>query len=306
MVDPVEKFLRHYMRKTGRLRTLKELEKNWNGNCSNKKRADIVATPKVKLSFAILKPPERMRAKVEVGKKLRNAERKESDKEKIPPEFVKLAKKFGLPEVHLEFFYDNREKFHWETVESSKLHCTESPCTFTTSAFKGALIEHMISAHDYKKIACDQLDCSFVAYSEKSLTLHKRAFHGAGRRPTANERFRCKFQTCNQASSTSTGIKFHESTHENKLTPCSYCPYRAVQSHLMTYHMYKHFNIKKYECEQCGQCFNRPDRLIQHKQYTHQKDQGFECIHCGLIFDTLIKQRTHGKTCEERFKHLAR
>ena len=300
MVDPVEKFLRHFMRKTGRLRTLRELEKDWSSDCSERKRFS-----KVKLSFAIQKPPERVKTKNGVGKKLKKHETKE-EKVKIPPEFLKIAKKFGLPEVHLEFFYENREKFHWERIESSRLHCTESPCSFTTNASKGALVEHMISAHDYKKIACDQLDCSFVAYSEKSLTLHKRAFHGAGRRPTANERFRCKFPSCNQASSTSTGIKFHESTHENKLTRCSYCPYRAVQSHLMTYHMYKHFNIKKYECEECGQCFNRPDRLIQHKQYTHQKDQGFECIHCGSIFDTLIKQRTHGKTCEERFKHLAR
>jgi hypothetical protein len=116
MVDPVEKFLRHFMRKTGRLRTLRELEKDWSSDFSERKRAS-----KVKLSFDIQKPPERMKTKTGVGKKLKKHETKE-EKVKIPPEFLKIAKKFGLPEVHLEFFYENREKFHWERIESSRLH----------------------------------------------------------------------------------------------------------------------------------------------------------------------------------------
>jgi len=184
-VDKHDRFVLKYLKKTGRQETLKIFMKG-------------LERKPVKLSFAIQKAPAR---KIVVRTEIKSKKKpKESEKEKktatIPEKFKKIAEKFGLPEEHLQFFYENRESFQWEARDKTDIHCTEKTCRFVMKASKGCLIDHMISVHKYHDIACDKPDCSFIAYSQKNLNFHTGGFHGHGRRPdSANAA--CPFSSCN-------------------------------------------------------------------------------------------------------------
>ncbi|CAG5090635.1 Oidioi.mRNA.OKI2018_I69.PAR.g12671.t1.cds [Oikopleura dioica] len=112
---------------------------------SNKKNADNVGRKPVSLSFTILKAPKR---KIEElapvkPKKSMVKKAKDVDEEKrvtIPKEFKILAKNFGLPEEHLEFFYENRSSFNWECKDTTEIHCAEKNCNFKMKASKGCLM----------------------------------------------------------------------------------------------------------------------------------------------------------------------
>ena len=193
-------------------------------------------------------------------KKERKKNSKDSDRENkivaIPEKFKKLAKKFGLPEEHLQFFYENRESFQWEAKDKTDIHCTEKTCKFVMKASKGCLIDHMISVHKYHDIACDKPDCSFVAYSQKNLNLHTGTFHGLGRRPESAN-VACPFPSCNAFFATDGGLKTHINIHENRMFFCSFCPFRSAEAGQLAVHFNIHFNIQKYVCEVCSRRFFR-------------------------------------------------
>jgi len=68
---------------------------------------------------------------------------------KVPPSFKLLAQKFGLPEEHLDFFFENRKHFNWEIKENRKIYCTIRGCDFAAPVAPGALVHHMIDLHEY-------------------------------------------------------------------------------------------------------------------------------------------------------------
>ncbi|CBY31507.1 unnamed protein product [Oikopleura dioica] len=191
-----DRLVKKYLKKTGRFKTLKELEKS-----IDKKQKKDERKP-IKLSFVIQKAPEK--AKVEKAqaiseKKPQTKVRKEPEEKKtvsIPDNFIKLAKKFGLPEEHFEFFYTNRESFQWESKDKTDIHCTAVGCKHTVKASPQCLVDHMITAHNYRDILCDKTDCSFIAYSQKNLTFHTIGFHGHGRRPAEFANHTCPYSTC--------------------------------------------------------------------------------------------------------------
>ena len=60
------------------------------------------------------------------------------------------AKTVGLPEEHLEFFYEHRNNFqiefpNWEVKKEQKLHCTGNRgfCKFCADLSRGGLVDHM-------------------------------------------------------------------------------------------------------------------------------------------------------------------
>ena len=94
-VKKYDKFVKKYLKKTGRRKTLIEFEKG------------LLRKP-VKLSFTIQSAPERIGKELEQVQKQQRKSKKDNEERKalvIPDKFIKIAKKFGLPEEHLEFFY---------------------------------------------------------------------------------------------------------------------------------------------------------------------------------------------------------
>ncbi|CAG5076427.1 Oidioi.mRNA.OKI2018_I69.PAR.g8458.t1.cds [Oikopleura dioica] len=121
----------------------------------NEKRVE--AKP-VKLSFTIQKAPERKKIEIEPPKPKKTEQTKDVEERKtveVPKEFQKIAKKFGLPEDHLEFFYEHRDSFNWEMKKEFVVHCSERGCKLIVNEARGCLNEHMISVHDYKDIPCE-------------------------------------------------------------------------------------------------------------------------------------------------------
>ena len=259
----------------------------------------------MKLSFAILKAPERKKIELEppkTKKKERVKEVDESKTEEVPKEFKKIAKKFGLPEDHLEFFYEHRESFNWEMKKEFVVHCTEPGCKLTVKEAKGCLNEHMISVHDYKDIPCGKIDCSYIAFSQKNLNLHHSRFHGHGRKQTKDASLSCPYSSCKCAFKDSYNLRIHVNTHENNVFSCNFCPYRAVKYNNLSIHLKLHFNMLDVVCEICSRSFPTIGDLNKHKMKTHNTD-GFYCEDCKFTCLKYAMYSRHRKSCTERLKH---
>ena len=291
-VNKLDRLVLKYLKKTGRRKTLIIMMKS-------------LERKPVKLSFAIQKAPERKIVESLQVKKERKKNSKDSERENkivtVPEKFKQLAKKFGLPEEHLQFFYENRESFQWEAKDKTDIHCTEKTCKFVMKASKGCLIDHMISVHKYHDIPCDKPDCSFVAYSQKNLNLHTGSFHGHGRRPdSANAA--CPFPSCNAFFANDLNLQTHINIHENRMFFCSYCPFRTSEARKLTIHLDIHFNIKKYVCDVCSRPFFRQQTLNIHVQAFHERPDYF-CKDCGFNTSKRYAFNIHRTSCKERLKH---
>ena len=217
-----------------------------------------------------------------------------------------MATRFGLPKEHLEFFYVNRDHFHWEIKENRLIHCSEAYCKYTTAMAKDGLVPHMIEKHFYKNMACGKEDCEFVAYSQKSLKSHYSRFHGTGNRaPTVDPKRSCKYKSCSYQCKDAYGLELHYRVHENRLLSCPYCPYRSTTSEKMiSQHLLTHFDTKSIKCEYCSLLFRTQDAMNRHWQRNHTKD--FTCSYCSTTFLNFTRLQRHTTSCEERLKRLER
>jgi len=299
-VKNYDRYVQKYLKRTNRLKTLEEFKK-----CLKRKEQKDERKP-IKLSFAIQKAPERKTREIaSVEKKQRKSAKKDKEEKKtviIPEKFLKIARKFGLPEEHINFFYENRESFHWESQEKTNIHCPECACKFTTKASKGCLYDHMKTVHNYYDIPCEKADCSFVAYSEDSLRRHKQAFHGHGQKITDYGVHSCPY-SCKVSFRYPSQLERHVRVHQNRVVSCSYCQYRTVnhEDGLQT-HLKIHFNIKDFECEICNKNFATRNKLMIHKLYVHNKDD-FVCIYCKFTTSKERDFKAHRLSCKERMKH---
>ena len=261
----------------------------------------------VSLSFAIQKPPKRQNIEVPVVKQKEKPQRKEQETVEertvaIPKEFKKLAKSFGLPEEHLEFFYENRASFNWECKDKTQIKCAEQHCKFETKGFEGCLNDHMISVHNYKDIRCDHVDCSFIAFSQKNLNHHKSKFHGHGKKPTEFGFNSCPYSSCKASFRFPAQLRNHLDIHENRIFSCNFCLYRCAERKSITDHLYLHFNIRKFLCQICSRAFHSQYCLTSHVKSIHSKED-FECIHCGFTAPKRSAFDKHRASCEKRLKH---
>ncbi|CBY35985.1 unnamed protein product [Oikopleura dioica] len=142
----IENYLRKYLKSTKRIRTLEVLEQSIEAEKPKKP---------ISLSFKI--------EKSETKKKI-TKQKNEKTKEKVPEEFKLLAHRFGLPKEHLQFFYDNRESFHWESMEKKDIHCTEPSCNFLEKMINKSLVSHMINEHQYTDIPCTKTGSRRMAF----------------------------------------------------------------------------------------------------------------------------------------------
>ncbi|CBY12446.1 unnamed protein product [Oikopleura dioica] len=226
--------LKKYLIKNGYTKTLAVLEKE-----------RVFKTPprrSARLSFAILKAPKRV-ALTEIPEKSKKKTKKtnlETEKVKVPDAFKQLALKFGLPGEHLDFFYENREKFSWEHKKKMVVRCSGNNChcKFTAEVKPGSLVDHMIEFHEFGEFPCQETDCNFTGYSTHSLKHHLNKFHGTAKRASsAEQKHRCKYASCSYIAPTTSALESHHRVHENRSIKCEFCHYRAFQAHIMYEHM---------------------------------------------------------------------
>ncbi|CBY33739.1 unnamed protein product [Oikopleura dioica] len=136
-IGKYDRLVQKYLKKTKRFKTLKEFEKGLDRMKKKDERKPV------KLSFAIQKAPERKKIEnASLVYKCRQKMKKEIEEIKtvvIPDKFIKIAKKFGLPEGHYDFFYENRDSFCWESNNEKNVHCTIGKCDFSAPANTGSM-----------------------------------------------------------------------------------------------------------------------------------------------------------------------
>jgi len=209
--------------------------------------------------------------------------------------------KFGLPGEHLDFFYENREKFSWEHKKKMVVRCSGNNChcKFTAVVKPGSLVDHMIEFNDFGEFPCQETDCNFTGYSTHSLKHHLNKFHGTAKRASsAEQKHRCKYASCSYIAPTTSALESHHRVHENRSIKCEFCHYRAFQAHIMYEHMMSHFNIKPIVCEICDKSF-RNNKILNKHIMSHSKD--FTCSHCNKSFERLRNLQTHLQECEDRW-----
>ena len=297
--------LQKYLKNTGRSRTLKELVKS----IKRRKQKDLSSKVPQKpgtLSFVIQKAPERKNL-TEQKHQLQNRQKNQSKKingknttVKIPENFLKIAKKFGLPEEHLDFFYENRDSFHWESKDKTEIHCSDTFCKFTVKESIGCLTNHMITAHKYDDIPCEKPNCSFIAYSQKNLNYHTGIFHGFGKGINSKSAYPCPYPTCDKMFQWPSMLKTHIDVHENKRYSCNYCQFRCGSKKDLYNHLNIHFDIKTFVCDTCSKKFYNKSLLGAHTSRTHPNED-FKCVDCEYSSPTRKPFAKHRRICKKRF-----
>jgi len=296
-----DRILLRYLKKAGRLKTLKEFEKSLDRKQKRDERKPV------KLSFVIQKAPERVKAQASSGSPKKShpkvaKEPQEKQAVAIPDKFVKIAKKFGLPEDHLEFFYSNRKSFQWESKDKTDIYCTAIGCKHKVKVLPRCLVDHMITVHNYTDIPCDKTDCSYIAYSHKNLLHHQMRFHGHGMKPTEFANHTCPYPTCKVSFKVSSQLQRHLNVHENRVYSCNYCQYRNANTRELHHHLLEHFRIKKFTCDICSRKFTSSNLLTRHLKFVHSGDD-FICIDCEFTTAKVGEFQKHRTSCKERLKH---
>jgi hypothetical protein len=222
---------------------------------------------------------------------------------KIPEEFKMLAKRFGLPKTHLDFFYEHRENFHWEIKETNRIACTgnRGNCKFTAEMSSHCLVDHMIAVHNHGEFECDQIDCKYVAFSREMLNKHLAVFHGTGKKvPSKHQSIPCKYSSCSHMAVYQSNLVIHHQVHENNLPyKCQFCTYRAIKHESLKLHMLYHFKIQPFECSICNDKFYNEGNMILHKRI-HTSD--FSCSHCFQNFEKSSLLAKHTRICSKRLE----
>ncbi len=315
--DKIKLFLRNFLERTKRKRTLKLLEKDWHNEKSEKFKQK---SHSMKLSFDIIKAPARqielkaIKSEINKRKKKKNTNREgiiafHPDfnvilaAKKIPEEFMLMATRFGLPKTHLDFFYSHRENFHWEIKDQKRIACTgnRGNCKFTTEMSSRCLVDHMITVHNHGEFECDQIDCKYVAFSSEMLNKHIAVFHGTGKKvPSKHQSIPCKYSSCSHMAVYQSNLVIHHQVHENNLPfKCQFCTYRAIKYESLNLHMLYHFKIQPFECNICNDKFYNEGNMILHKRI-HTSD--FSCSHCFQNFEKSSLLAKHTRICSKRLE----
>ena len=185
-------------------------------------------------------------------------------------------------------------------MEKTDIHCPEITCKFTVKASPKCLVEHMITAHNYRDIPCDKTDCSYVGYSYNNFTRHKAQFHGHGAKPTEFGNHPCPY-SCKVSFKFPANLKIHVDVHENRVFSCIYCQYRNVTFNMLQEHLLVHFDVKNFACNLCPSKFTNKSLLNKHILKVHTIDD-FICVDCGFVAKKKSTLGSHRSTCKERLK----
>lgn len=93
-------------------------------------------------------------------------------------------------------------------------------------------------------------------------------------------------------------LKIHSKTVHvgEKLIECELCKKVFLQQHSIDLHMKTHTKNCQYECDICGQKYQRKDALKMHIQATHSQQAAFQCELCCRKFYKKFTFVTHMRT----------
>lgn len=188
---------------------------------------------------------------------------------------------------------------------------------------KSSLLKHITSMHQKRKhvgavsgFGCTRryncTSCSYSTPHSQTLVNHMRTHDGA--RPyhcqcgksftqssslSAHQKthsnvtyFTCS--TCGKQFKHAYTLKKHSHVHENGKLVCNVCHKILKSKQSLQDHMYRHYNIRNYNCEDCGDTFVTSSELISHRK-KHNLGKRVECYFCGYKTHTKKSLITHLK-----------
>ena len=215
----------------------------------------------------------------------------------------------------------NDLKDHLETspkCSEKNFMCPHCP-RFFDSAIK--VIRHKVVHKDSPKYPCEK--CQKVFKSKRILQTHNSKVHGIH----PDMKFKCSkcpqsfnFEThlkahfvkhslskqppdlfcdqCDQVFHTRSALSYHKAKHVKSEYPCNQCTKSFKSDFGLKYHLKIHNNEAPYLCDDCGQKFISPYKLIQHRRSKHTQERPYICEECGEGFVrndklTVHKRRAH-------------
>jgi len=99
---------------------------------------------------------------------------------------------------------------------------------------------------------------------------------------TPGNKFECRF--CHQRLPSGPALHLHWNTdHPLELQPCPYCPKRFFHTSSLKQHIRTHQQLD-HTCEECGRQFAAASDLRRHKKFRHSDIKRFSCPDCGVSF----------------------
>lgn len=172
---------------------------------------------------------------------------------------------------------------------------------FKFFTFKSNLTLHLRTVHGLKDLyKCNECD-KYFEY-RRQLTVH-RTTHVI---VNAAERYPCP--DCERTFSSIPNLQLHQTNMHSDEFQCDFCNMAfTIKSDL-----FEHRNVhtdQKFKCEQCERTFWKKSNLFSHQRYAHFNIRRFECNECGKRYPYRSHLRTHLKSHhpesmvhEERFE----
>ena len=167
--------------------------------------------------------------------------------------------KEDIDKEEVEIMEDESSDPTWEmSIEKNRpkvklFKCPESNCR-TKMKSKGAMKQHIDSAHGNKTIICPEGDCKVKLKSKSTLKQHIDFVHGDGER-----RFPCKVPSCQRRS-----------IWQNQYRMEIFKIFRFSRSSHIPDHMRASHGAPKLQCNVCEREFNSITHMKRHMRNVHK------------------------------------
>ncbi|XP_028176712.1 zinc finger protein 239-like isoform X2 [Ostrinia furnacalis] len=146
-----------------------------------------------------------------------------------------------------------------------RYHCTS--CSYSTPHSQ-TLVNHMRRHDGERPYHCQ---CGKRFTQAASLSAHQKTH-------SSTTYFTCS--VCGKQFKHSYTLKKHSQVHENSKLACNICHKLLKSKQSLQDHMYRHYNIRNYNCEDCGDTFVTSSELLSHRK-KHNIEKRVECYFCG-------------------------